>query len=70
MITSWRLIRAVRANSAWGRPISRRDFFDGVAMAAGAAALSGLAGCGLGANLGRIGTDDLEVPYAVRFLPR
>ncbi|MEU4324276.1 NAD(P)-binding protein [Nonomuraea dietziae] len=52
-----------------GRPISRRDFFDGVAMAAGAAALSGLAGCGLGANLGRIGTDDLEVPYAVRFPP-
>ncbi|MEV2269339.1 NAD(P)-binding protein [Nonomuraea africana] len=52
-----------------GRPISRRDFFDGVAMAAGAAALAGLAGCGAGARPGAIGTDHLEVPYEVRFPP-
>lgn len=52
------------------RPISRRDFFDGVAMAAGAAALGSLASCGRDvAAPGRIGTDGLEVPQEVKFPP-
>ncbi|MGW5681307.1 NAD(P)-binding protein [Nonomuraea sp. NPDC003754] len=52
-----------------GRPISRRDFFDGVAMAVGAAALGSLAGCGAAATHGAIGTDRLEVPREARFPP-
>ncbi|MFD1934790.1 NAD(P)-binding protein [Nonomuraea mangrovi] len=52
------------------RPISRRDFFDGVAMAVGAAALGSLTGCGMDAAApGRIGTDRLEVPGQVTFPP-
>lgn len=55
-----------------GRAISRRDFFDGVAMAAGVAALGAAAGCGPGFNnaeTGVIGTAGLEVPTDVRFPP-
>ncbi|MEV0582784.1 NAD(P)-binding protein [Nonomuraea sp. NPDC050310] len=52
------------------RRISRRDFFDGVAMAAGAAALGSLAGCGgLGSGPSLIGTDHLEVPGDAKFPP-
>lgn len=55
-----------------GRPITRRDFFDGVAMAAGVAALGAAAGCGPGFNnseTGMIGTPGLEVPQDVMFPP-
>ncbi|WP_327088309.1 NAD(P)-binding protein [Nonomuraea sp. NBC_01738] len=54
-----------------GRPISRRDFFDGVAMAAGTAALGSLAGCGgiSQSEPGVIGTTDLQVPSDVKFPP-
>ncbi|NUT38606.1 MAG: NAD(P)-binding protein [Thermoactinospora sp.] len=50
------------------RRISRRDFFDGVAMAAGAAVLAGCAGPGSG-EPGIIGTESLEVPADVKFPP-
>lgn len=52
-----------------GRPISRRDFFDGIAMAAGVAALTG---CGSGfknSERGVIGTAGLEVPTDAKFPP-
>lgn len=54
-----------------GRPITRRDFFDGVAMTAGVAALGALTGCGVTAGEGPevIGTERLEVPANVRFPP-
>ncbi|MFE3449724.1 NAD(P)-binding protein [Nonomuraea sp. NPDC059194] len=53
-----------------GRRITRRDFFDGVAMAVGAAALGSLAGCGLEtATPGQIGTGSLAVPEEVKYPP-
>ncbi|GAA4055010.1 NAD(P)-binding protein [Nonomuraea soli] len=50
------------------RRISRRDFFDGVAMAVGAAMLAGCAGPTSG-EPGIIGTESLEVPADVKFPP-
>ncbi|MFI6534837.1 NAD(P)-binding protein [Nonomuraea sp. NPDC050547] len=53
-----------------GRRISRRDFFDGVAMAAGVAALGAAAGCGpRSGEPGVIGTPELQVPTDVKFPP-
>ncbi|MER5320600.1 NAD(P)-binding protein [Streptosporangium roseum] len=53
------------------RPISRRDFFDGVATVAGVAALGSLAGCA-GPGAGRpntIGTKNLKVPSETDYPP-
>jgi spermidine dehydrogenase len=53
-----------------GRPISRRDFFDGIAMTAGVAALGSALGCGPSSGEpGVIGTPELEVPIDVTFPP-
>jgi spermidine dehydrogenase len=54
------------------RPISRRDFFDGVSMTAGVVALATMSGCGFdpnGEEPGLIGTDGLEVPQDATFPP-
>ncbi|WP_250572922.1 NAD(P)-binding protein [Nonomuraea sediminis] len=52
------------------RSITRRDFFDGVALTAGVAALGAVAGCGAGrGEPGVIGTSALEVPEGMRFPP-
>lgn len=52
-----------------GRPISRRDFFDGVAVAAGVAALGAMAGCAGRRSYepGVIGTPELVVPSGAQF---
>ncbi|MFJ2028254.1 NAD(P)-binding protein [Streptosporangium sp. NPDC087985] len=52
------------------RPISRRDFFDGVAMVAGVAALGSLAGCADDDGLpNTIGTEKLRVPRETDYPP-
>ncbi|MFF5210086.1 NAD(P)-binding protein [Streptosporangium sp. NPDC000396] len=54
------------------RPISRREFFDGMAVTAGIAALGALAGCSpriTGDAPGFIGTKHLEIPPEVAFPP-
>ncbi|GAA2850715.1 NAD(P)/FAD-dependent oxidoreductase [Streptosporangium fragile] len=52
------------------RPISRRDFFDGVAAVAGIAALGSLAGCGdAEAAPGPLGADEFEVPADLSYPP-
>lgn len=51
------------------RPISRRDFFDGVAVTAGVAALGALAGCAGAGRPGAIGTGRPEAPPEIVYPP-
>ncbi|MBB2908894.1 spermidine dehydrogenase [Streptosporangium becharense] len=53
------------------RPISRRDFFDGVAVIAGIAALGSPAGCGgaRAAVTGAPGADELQAPADLSYPP-
>ncbi|WP_433249211.1 twin-arginine translocation signal domain-containing protein [Streptosporangium sp. CA-135522] len=51
------------------RPISRRDFLDGVAVAAGVTALGSLAGCADSDWQDAIGTKGLKVPPEISYPP-